>query len=302
MTMPNFLIIGAPKAGTTSLYAYLKQHPQIYMPPVKEPHFFALDNRGVSFQGPGDQTRLASAVHQLETYKNLFTGVKDEIAIGEASTNYLGSRCAPERIKQLIPEVKLIAVLRNPIDAAYASYLHLMRNGDEFIKDFSVALQAEPERIQKNWGWQWRYQQRGFYFEALERYFSIFEHRQIKVYLFEDFKDDTDGVLRDIFNFLGVESSFKSKTASRHNASAMPKSLLMNRLLIKPNILRDAAKILFPQAMRQNLYHRVRAWNLNNFQKPEMSADSRAYLKQVFRGDILKLEGLIERDLSAWLE
>ena len=123
-----------------------------------------LDNKRVTFQGPGDQGRFIDSVHQLEDYQALFEGATHERAIGEASAGYLGSEVAPARIKQMLPEVKLIVVLRNPIEAAYSSYLHLMRDGDETIKDFSVALQAEAERTQDNWGLLWRYQQRAMYY------------------------------------------------------------------------------------------------------------------------------------------
>lgn len=299
--MPNFLIIGAPKAGTSSLYAYLKQHPEIYMSSVKEPHFFMLDGREVDFQGPGDRIRFSSAVYQLEDYQKLFEGASNEIAIGEASTTYLGSDKAAYHIKQHIPDVKLIAILRNPIDAAYASFLHLMRDGDESINIFSLALQAEQERIKNNWGLMWRYQQKGFYSQQVKRYLELFERSQIRIYLYEEFKEEPRKVLFDIFSFLNVDPSFDPNMSLKHNVSAMPKSMMMNKILAKPNPIKDTLKLLVPSGIRSQLYEKIRVWNLNEFRKPEISVKDKGYLKQVFQDDILKLQDLIERDLSAWL-
>ena len=130
MVLPNFLIIGAAKSGTTSLYSYLNQHPQVYFSPFKEPRFFALEGKEVNYQGPS-QVVNQKAINTIDEYEKLFAGVTDEVAIGEASTLYLYSPEAPAKIKQYIPQVKLIAILRNPIDRAYSGYCHLVRDGYE---------------------------------------------------------------------------------------------------------------------------------------------------------------------------
>lgn len=302
MTMPNFLLIGAPKAGTSALYAYLSQHPQVYMSPVKEPHFFMLENEKVNFQGPGDQDRFRHSVHQLKDYKNLFAGVADEIAIGEASTTYLGSEKASRRIKKYIPEAKLIAILRNPVDAAYASFLHLIRDGNESIADFSKALAAEPERTQNNWGLMWRYQQKGFYYEQLKRYFELFDRQQIKVFIYEEFERNPELIMEDMFTFVGADPSFNVNMTTKHNVSGMPKSQTLNKLLARKNPLKESIKLLVPSKMRSEIYSKVRTWNLSNFQKPKMSEEIRQQLTDSYRDDILKLQSLIQQDLSAWLK
>lgn len=134
MTLPNFLIIGAAKAGTTSLYHYLAQHPQIYMSPIKEPNFFALEERCVDFRGPGDHLYIKQfSVTELERYRSLFQGVTHEQAVGEASPLYLYSPVAPARSHRYVPEMKLIAILRHPVDRAYSAFLHLLRDEREPI-------------------------------------------------------------------------------------------------------------------------------------------------------------------------
>ena len=184
--MPNFLIIGAAKSGTSAIYHYLKQHPQIYMSPIKEPYFFAFEGEKLNFQGPG-LTINESSIKEIESYRNLFQGVSDEVAIGEASTLYLYIPKAPTLIKQYVPNIKLIAILRNPVDRAYSSFMHLIRDQQEPITDFAQALKAEESRIQNNWGFLWRYQDIGFYSVQLKRYFEKFDRSQIKVYLYDYF-------------------------------------------------------------------------------------------------------------------
>ena len=149
MTMPNFLIIGANKAGTTSIYSYLKQHPQIYMSPVKEPMFFTLEGKNIDRTEVSRQITLKTAVNDIEDYQALFQGVSNEKAIGEASTAYLHCPWCAERIKQYIPDVKLIAILRDPIERAYSNYLMYVRWGLETL-DFPEAVRQEETMGNRN--------------------------------------------------------------------------------------------------------------------------------------------------------
>ena len=302
MILPNFLIIGAPKAGTSSLYYYLKQHPQIYMSPNKEPHFFALENQEINFKGPGDHKRLDSSTTSLQDYSRLFESVTTEIAIGEASTSYLSSEQAPYRIKHYIPEVKLITILRNPVDAAYASYLHLLRDGDETIKDFDQALQAEKERIKQNWEGIWHYQKRGLYYTQLKRYFNLFERKQLRIYLYEDFRDNSQYVLQDIFNFLTLDYSFIPDISQKYNVSGMPRNQMINRLMSKPNSLKSSFNFLVPNLLRTSLKKKIKNWNFNNFKKPALSLEIRNKLIMEYKEDISKLQDLIQQDLSNWIK
>ena len=129
MTMPNFLIIGAMRAGTTSLYHYLKQHPQVYMSPVKEPRFFALEGEKPDPGRPTDERLMNHSITDIEAYRALFQAVSKETAIGEASPLYLYSPKAPERIRHYIPDAKLIAVLRDPVERAYSHFLDIFMTG-----------------------------------------------------------------------------------------------------------------------------------------------------------------------------
>lgn len=294
MTMPNFLVIGAQKAGTTALYEYLRQHPQIYMSPVKEPHFFTYEGEKLDSRGLGRSSNLP--VTNIEAYRKLFQGASSEIATGEVSPSYLYSLKAPERIRHYIPEAKLIAVLRNPVDRAYSNFLHLTRDGREPLIDFAQALREEKARILNNWGFNWHYQQKGFYYAQLKRYFDIFEQQQIRVYLYEDLNNNPASVLKDIFQFLGVDEAFVLDTSVRHNVSGIPKNKVLHALLVNLKPITTALKPLLPAGLRQYIRNQV-------LDKPSpLPPEVRRQLLEVYRPDILQLQGLIQRDLSKWFE
>jgi hypothetical protein len=180
MSLPNFLIIGAAKAGTNALYHYLRQHPQVYMSPWKEPKFFAFESEadlGFRAADGKDAPVNASVILDQAEYEKLFDGADHALARGEASTHYLYVEDSPRRIKALIPKARLIAVLRNPVDRAFSSYQHLVRDDLEPL-DFGPALDAEPRRIAEHYAYLYRYTDMGFYSEQLDRYERIFPEEQ----------------------------------------------------------------------------------------------------------------------------
>lgn len=301
MTMPNFLIIGTQKAGTTALYYYLKQHPQIYMSSLKEPHFFALEGQKLDFRGPHEQEEINSiSVTDIEAYRALFQGVLDETAIGEASAMYLYSSKAPERIHHYIPDAKLIAILRDPAKRAYSSFSQMTRDGRESLTSFAQALQEEEKRIRHHWVPIYYYQQMGFYYTQLKRYFDTFGQDQIRVYLYEDLNTKPGSVLQDIFRFLGVDHTFAPDTSLRHNVSGIPKNKVLHTFLGNQYPIKSLFKPLIPERLRQRLV--VSLQNLNLEKSPSLSPELRKQLVNVYREDILKLQDLIQRDLSEWLD
>jgi hypothetical protein len=297
MSMPNFLIIGAAKSGTSALYHYLRQHPQIYMSPVKEPHFFAFEGRKPHGQGPGDT--IGSAITSLEDYQALFKKTAAETAIGEASTSYLYISGAAERIQHYIPEVKLIAMLRHPAERAYSAFMHLVREGREPLADLAQALREEETRIHNNWGPLWHYTQGGYYYSQLKRYFDRFDRGQIKIYLYEDFTTKPHGVIQNIYQFLEVDETFTPDIDIRYNTSGTPKNELLHTFLIKKNPVKTILKTFFPAKLRRHIRNNLMNRNLV---KLPLSPALRRQLIDVYREDILKLQELIQRDLSLWLK
>lgn len=283
MSFPNFLVIGANKAGTTSLYHYLKQHPQVYMSPEKEPMYFALTGAENQARQP-DHAFLKRAVYTLEDYLALFQGVTDQRAIGEASTAYLATADAPARIRQHMPSGKLIAILRDPAERAHSAHSMYVSMGMESLTDFGTAVDRELG------GCEWRrYVKLGFYYTQLKRYFELFEAAQLQVFLYEEFKRSPQAVMKSIFGFLGVDDSFVPEVSARYHVTVMPRNRTLHKFLLS-----GAVRTLLPGVLRRRLVQ----WTSR---RPESLAGSvRQRLVSVYRDDILKLEDLIRRDLSAW--
>jgi hypothetical protein len=300
--MPNFFIIGAQKAGTTSLYHYLRQHPQVYMSPVKEPFFFnheiGPDGRVVkeSFGGPGRSRNPKFA--DLEEYRALFEGVKEELAVGEASVLYIYVPGTAERIERYAPGAKAIALLRDPAERAYSAFLNAVRGGREPLSDFARALREEEGRVRENWAYVFRYRSRGFYHAQLGRYYEMFGRERVGVWLYEDLKEDPVGVSQSVFRFLGVDDSFVPDASLRHNPASVPKGeaarLAIRFMNTKLPIIR---KIMPPSSKARKL---VQSRILTE-ESPPLDPGVRAELIEGYREDVLKLEELIGRDLSAWL-
>lgn len=300
MKLPNFLIIGAAKSGTTSLYHYLDQHPAVYMSPMKETNYFAYAGQAkLSFPGDGPPPKtLLESITDAETYAAQFAGVRGETAVGEASVLYLYHPDAPGRIHAYNPQMKLIAVLRHPADRAYSHFMHLIRDEREPVTDFAKALALEPERRAQGWSWDYYYRDMGFYGAQLQRYLDLFTREQMRIFLYEDLLSDPLGLLRELFTFLEVDPSFQPDVSFRHNVSGVPQNESLHNLMQKPNLFKSLVRPLLPTRLRRRLVTRIRSQVLA---KPDMPADARADLIAGYRDDILHLGALVNRDLSAWL-
>ena len=290
--MPNFFIVGAQKAGTTSLYHYLNQHPQVYMSPRKEPHFF--EGMHSEFRRPG---RRSTPVSDLAAYQALFEGASDERAIGEASASYLYSPRAPGLIKSSVPNARIIAVLRNPADRAYSNFLHCVQVGREPLGSFAEALQAEQSRMRDKWGPLWYYKHKGFYYAQVKRYLDTFGQGQVGVWLYEDLRYDALGTLGEVFRFLGVDESFVPDASVEHNPSGIPR---IGRLYTGVRTFTARNPVLVERVLPARLRGYVKS---RLFAKPPpFPPEVREELIEGYREDILRLQDLIGRDLSVWLE
>jgi len=292
MTMPNFLIIGAMKSGTTALYYYLEQHPEVYMSPVKEPNYF-------SSQGPEN---AAGAVRHIGTYQDLFRDVSGETAIGEASHSYLYEPGAVAEIRRYIPEARLIAVLRNPVDRAYSHFLHMVRSGTEPLDDFAQALREDEVGVHKERTFQ-DYIGRGLYYSQLKRYFGTFPREQVRVYLYEDLSGAPISTVQDAFRFLEVDDSFVPDVSLRRNVSGYPKYKTLDRLLRSQGRVKHALKIYLPARLRWRLSRNFDDLKTRNLVgPPPIQPEVRRQLIEVYREDVLHLQDLLQCDLSGWLE
>ncbi|MEI6259042.1 MAG: sulfotransferase [Deltaproteobacteria bacterium] len=295
--MPNFLIIGAMKAGTTSIYKYLQAHPQIFMSHIKEPYFFLSENVP-KFCGPGDDAPHLKIVTKIEDYQSLFQKICCyEKAIGEASVYYLSSQQSAALIHHHIPGVKLIVIFRQPADRAFSNYAARVRKGWEWL-EFSQALEQEEKRIQQKWHPVWFYRQNGCYATHFKRYLKLFPREQMRVYLFEDFRINPEGMLQDIFAFLEVDQYFKPDLSIHYNIGGIPKSKILNRFIVRNSQFKTLLKYVFPAGMRCQIRTEI---SKHNTSKLKIDPEIRMRLTQDYREEILQLQDMIHRDLSEWL-
>lgn len=298
MALPNFLIVGAAKSGTTSLHHYMRQHPQVFMPEQIKETMFLCGHTAQHFPGPGGHY-ADRAVKTWEAYKQLFSDASACIARGEACVAYLYfHRATIARIlEHLGRDVKIVISLRNPVDRAYSNYLHHVRDGIEPLA-FEEALETAPQRRAEGWWWGFRYVELGRYYEQVKAYWDIFGGRQIHVLLYEDLAADTAHVVQRLFQFLEVEDTFRPNLSLRYGATGVPRHKRLHDLIVRPNPIKEAAKKVLPARLRA--YLRVRYYQ-DYLVKPPLSSETRNRLAAGYREDILKLQALIQRDLSHWL-
>ena len=298
-SFPNFIIIGAPKSATTSLYYYLKEHPKIFMPKNKEPHFFSFEGQEIQFNGPGDEKITKKMiVTDFSEYTNLFLGASRDQITGEASAMYLHSKTAPERIKEINPDVKLIAILRNPVDRAYSSFNHLKRDAREPEKDFITALHMEDERKKKNWMPIWYYREMGLYSDQLNQYFKFFNREQIHIFIYEEIISQIQTFVKELYEWLGVDADFNPTLDSKFNISGKPKSQRLHTFFRGKNNFKTLLKPFINEKARKSIQN----WLINQNLKtpPPLSTKQRKTAYAYFEKDIQSLEHLLQKDFTIW--
>lgn len=274
--LPNFFIAGAPKSGTTSLYHYLGQHPEIYMSPIKEPNYFASEIRLERFSerlrpeaeqdvralrayldGPMREKRFGGLVTEWRDYLKLFQQAEGRKAIGEASVCYLWSESAAANVRRSIPDARIILVLRNPVEMVFSMYLQNAKSGAlgcTFLEAMKMALEQRGGRIDV----MHPFLDLGLYYEQVKRFLATFPEEQLRVYWYEEYKAEPARMLADIFRFLKVDANFSPDMSKRYLEAGMP------------NVVLDSAE--------------------------------RAFVTEFYRDDVRKLADLLRRDLSGWYE
>jgi hypothetical protein len=207
MAWPDFLVIGTPKGGTTALHAALVAHPQLWLSTVKEPKFFLCDGAAPprSLQrGPGDAHSAREWVWRQSDYLRLFAGAPSGTLTGEATPFYLYDFAAQRRIAEAVPQARLIAVIRDPVDRAYSNWSHLRSDGLEPEADFTKALELEDERVARGYAPFWHYTRLGRYGEQLQHLYTLFPREQVLLLRYRQLAEQPDRTLATVCDFLGV--------------------------------------------------------------------------------------------------
>lgn len=296
MALPDFIVIGAGRSGTTSLHHCLRQHPAIYMCPHKSPNHFVSGETMPAREGPEVRAMARQWVRSRDAYERLFEGARAGQILGEVSPVYLQSTRAPAAIRDAVPDARLIAVLRDPVDRAYAHFVGRRRDGLEKRADFGEVVRQElaeglPDDVAFG-----SYLGCGLYHRFLSGFYDRFPRERIRVFLFEDLCADLPGLMADIHRFLRVDDDFVPDTSRRYNQTGEIENPVARFLWTRTTSVRTFLRPYWPSFVRDNVQP-LRAVNLV---KPALDTGLRTMLADVFREDIRRLEALIDRDLSSW--
>ena len=291
---PNFLIVGAAKAGTTSLYHYLNQHPDIFMPEWKELSFFIGDPHG-----PLHKVKTPS------TYQIVFSKADNQQAVGEASTSYLYDESAPRIISNRLGTIKIFILLRDPVAMSYSLYNHQVRREGETINSFEEALAAEdrrrkdPEFKKRCYGWHanYYYFQRGLYYNQVKRYIDALGRENVKIFLFDELAKDPVEVSREAFRFLGVDDTFLPSIEVHNPAGSI---LKIPKFWIDRGLFVKTSQYVFSKNLIKKIPHLFR--NFGRKSPAPIDPATAQNLRKLYHDDICRLENLIGKDLAAWKE
>ncbi len=310
-TLPNFLVVGAAKAGTTSIYQYLSQHPEVYLSPIKETNYFAkdipLDKIRKDYYKEGEldveayvNSDLSESIHiafvsEWEHYKKLFKNVRGEKAIGEISNSYLHSEVAAREIHAVNPDMKIIMILRDPIKRAFSHYKMTLRVG--LVKgSFYEEVQRDYAAKEKGFRVSHLYVEMGQYSAQVRRYLDVFGPEKVRIYLFDDLRKDAAAVVDDMLRFIGVNPGLQVDTSFQANKASVPKNAGLVHFLRKTGIRKLARKLsprFVGEAAKKVIYKKE--------DDLKLTQRERDFLRPLFEDDVRELEKVLKRDLRHWL-
>ena len=301
MALPDFLVVGAPKAGTSALHTALDQHPQLFMSKVKEPKYFLCDGPPPRSGGPGDAHSYREWIWQQQRYEALFEGASPGQLRGESTPFYMSSPDAMARIKDAVPHAKLIAILRDPIDRAHSNWAHMWADGLETIPDFLAACAAEESRIEAGWAPIWRYKSAGLYGEQIRDIYSMFRRDQVHLLRYKDVVDSPRDAINGICRFLGVSQSAVHEVQARNVGSFVADSSPNKVLRAAIRAGANAGSYLPPKVWRKASVPFIWALQRSPQHRPALVPAEREELLSYFESDVRLLESETGRDYSDWL-
>lgn len=299
INLPSFLFVGTAKAGTTSLYHYLKEHPDICIP-SKETFYFLNDKYQDNNLSYPKQRSSEQVVFSEQDYDDLYNSCDHKIA-GEIGTGYLYhyQHCIPKIKKKLGKEVKVLIILRNPIDRTYSSYQHFLKDLHE-EGSFEDSLDQEESRMSEGWDFMWHHKSVGLYYNQVKAYLSEFEH--VKIILFDELKGNPQKVFSDICEFIGASDKARPDFKRQFNPSGVPKVAWFQKLItqetIFKRIFRPVFRLIYGEERRSAIKKNIKSKNLKRVSP--MSEETKSMLINFFKEDIKQLEGLIGLNLSHW--
>jgi hypothetical protein len=297
---PTFTVAGAGRSGTTGLVEGLKTHPGVFLTYPKEPHYYALHGRDADFRGPGDPATINRvAVTGRDAFLELFSGAADHLARGDGSvsTLYYAQR-AVEEIRRINPDMRVVIILRNPVERAYSSYLYMRARGFEPCADPVEALEDEERRRADNWHHLWHYRQMSFYADGVRTLQDGLGRDQVGVYFYDDLSADYTATVSRVLRFLGLPAHpSEGRDVPRVNVSGTPRLALLQKAIVaatRNEVVRRTVKNSTSFRFRE----RIRRSSLQRSAVPPAVEEA---LRGVYDDDLAELATLISGDVPPWL-
>jgi hypothetical protein len=302
--LPDFFVVGVPKGGTTALHALLAQHPQLYLSPVKEPKFYLCGERPPgrrTQRGPGDAHSAGEWIWRRSSYQALFDAAPAGALRGESTPFYLYDRAAHPRMAADVPNARIVAVLRDPVDRAYSNWNHLRADGLERIPDFLEALAAEDERVAKGWAPFWHYRRLGRYAEQLRSLYQHFPPEQVLLLRYRELVDDPVATVTRVDRFLGVEPHHAREAKPENVHPYVPDSPRVRAIARGVRAGALAGSLLPPQVWRSVEVHLLKALHANGTRRPRLTSEERQAALEGLADDIRDLETVTGASYADWL-
>ncbi|NEK59346.1 sulfotransferase [Geodermatophilus sabuli] len=297
MLGPQFLIIGAARSGTTALYQYLAEHPGLFLTEPKEPHHFALAGTTPAFTGPGDrQTINRLAIPDRDAYLRLYREARPDQVRGEASVSTMYYPHAVTRVREMVPDARLVCMLRDPVDRAFSAYGFMRTRGWEPCATFEEALADEPRRIAEGWHHIWHYAGMSRYGEQLRHVLEVFPREQLLVLRHEELTADPVETVGRLYDHLGVDRVPVTVAPDPHR-SGEPRSRFLGRVISTHHPLKKVLSPVVPTSLRRRLRRQIVA---RNIVRTSYRPETRRELVQTFRADLDLLEQVTGLDVGAW--
>lgn len=291
--VPNFLIVGTAKAGTTTIYEHLLQSNDVFPHKVKEPSYFSSLIINMPQKGKNDHIKESLTLKTWEDYKDAYRGSEAFKVVGDFSVEnlYYSKKVIPLIKERLGDDIKILIVLRNPVDRAISAYKHLRRDLRE-TESIDKAIELEQHRIQNDYAMIWHYISASYYYENVKDYMQNFKN--VKVMIYEEMRNNESSFMNEIFSFLEISPVDLKNSKNKHNFSYIPKNKSFQRIISWENPIKRKLVKLIPLSIRNYLKQ------LNSSSDFEISAEFKKELDQKFAEDKMKLEKLLDRDLSIW--
>jgi hypothetical protein len=300
--LPDFLLVGAPKAGTTALHAALAQHPELFLSSPKEPKYYLCgDSPPPAYRGPGDAHSNREWIWQRQRYLDLFGRAGDDQKAGESTPFYLYHRDARRRIATDLPTAKLVAVLRDPVDRAYSNWMHLWADGLEPCSDVVRACAKEAARVEDGWAPFWHYRGLGMYGRQLADLFEQFPREQVLVLRYRQLVDEPRRTLNKVSRFLGVSENVVTSVPAGNSRPFVNPSARTKVLGPLVRAGASAGQFLPPVAWRQVSRPLVaQLHQRGNPARPALTEEQRDALREPFLEDLDLLEEVTGLSFTDW--